>query len=177
METRLQSHYESLSRVIRFTRMADTKAGAVLALQFVLLGALVAQSDPALFGKVRDVVRQFSGEFGDIVLIGVMALHFLATLVAVVTALGVYAPVTPKTGRSLIYFRDIAEMDCQQFLAAARGMDTAGIERQLLEQIYRVSGIARHKMQLLLYAFVASILSIITEIILLAWGRIPFLPG
>ena len=173
METRLQSHYESLSRVIRFTRMADTKAGAVLALQFVLAGVLLSQFDQVPVDKVRAVVTQVSGEFGDIVLTGVMALYFLATLVAVVTALGVYVPVTPKTGRSLIYFRDIAEMDCQQFLAAARGMDTAGIERQLLEQIYRVSGIASKKMQMLLYAFVASILSIITEIILLAWGRIP----
>ena len=177
METRLQSHYESLARVIRFTRMADTKAGAVLALQFVLLGALVSQFDPMLVDKVRYVVAQVSREFGDIVLTGVMALHFLATLVAVVTALGVHVPVTPKTGRSLIYFRDIAAMDCQQFLAAAMEMDAAEIERQLLEQIYRVSKIARHKMQLLLFAFVASILSIITEIILLAWGRIPFLPG
>ena len=172
MEIRLQSHYESLSRVIRFTRMADTKAGAVLALQFVLLGVLAAQFDPALVDKACTVVTQFSGEFGNIVLTGVMAMHFLATLVAVVTAVGVYVPATPKTGRSLIYFRDIAEMDCQQFISAARGMDTAGIERQLLEQIYRVSGIARHKMQLLLCAFVASILSIITEIILLAWDRI-----
>ena len=172
MENRLQSHYESLARVIRFTRMADTKAGAVLALQFVLLGVLAAQFDPVLVEKVRTVVTQFSGEFGDIVLTGVMVLHLLATLVAVVTAVGVHVPATPKTGRSLIYFRDIADMDCQKFIVAAMAMDAVEIERQLLEQIYRVSKVARDKMQMLIWAFGASILSIITEIILLAWDRI-----
>ena len=42
---RLRSHYESLSRVIRFTRWADTKAAPVLALQVALVGTLAARSD------------------------------------------------------------------------------------------------------------------------------------
>ena len=43
MEERLRSHYESLSRVIRFTRTADTKAAPVLALQVALLGGLTTR--------------------------------------------------------------------------------------------------------------------------------------
>ena len=43
MEDRLRSHYESLSRVIGFTRAADAKAAPVLALQVVLLGGLTTR--------------------------------------------------------------------------------------------------------------------------------------
>ena len=45
LEERLRSHYESLSRVIRFTRTADAKAAPVLALQVALLGALATRSE------------------------------------------------------------------------------------------------------------------------------------
>lgn len=177
METRLQSHYESLARVIRFTRMADTKAGAVLALQFVLLGALAAQFDQAMVDKIWAVITQGSGEFWDFVFTGVMALYLFAALIAVGLAVRVYMPATPKTGRSLIYFADIADMDCQKFIAAAMEIDAAEIERQLLDQIYRVSHVASKKMQMLICAFGASGLSIITEIILLAWDRMQSLPA
>lgn len=177
MENRLQSHYESLARVIRFTRMADTKAGAVLALQFVLLGALAAQFDQALVDKVWAVVTRGSGEFWDFVFTGVMALYLFATLIAVGLAVGVYVPATPKTGRSLIYFADIADMDCQKFIVAAMGMDAVEIERQLLEQVYYVSEIASRKMRRVRYAFWCSGLSIPTGIILLAWVAIQVQPG
>ena len=43
LEERLRSHYESLSRAIRFTRTADAKAAPVLALQVALLGALATR--------------------------------------------------------------------------------------------------------------------------------------
>ena len=168
METRLQSHYESLSRVIRFTRMADTKAGAVLALQFVLAGVLAAQFDQVLVAKVWAVVTLESGEFCDIVFTGVTVMYLLATLIAVGLAVGVYVPATPKTGRSLIYFRDIADLDCQQFIESAKAMDAAEIERQLLEQIYRVSCIARRKMSLVHHALGLSMASVLTGIVLLA---------
>ena len=45
MEERLKSHYESLSRVVSFTRTADTKAAPVLALQVALTGALATRID------------------------------------------------------------------------------------------------------------------------------------
>ena len=164
METRLQSHYESLSRVIRFTRMADTKAGAVLALQFVLAGALatrlLAPLDPATNGNA------VSTDDFTVALVGLA--YILSALAAVVLAVLVYAPATPKTGQSLIYFEDVAGMDCQQFIAAARAMDAAEIERQLLEQIYRVSRIASSKMRLVRYAFWLSMVSVLTGITLLA---------
>ena len=164
METRLQSHYESLARVIRFTRMADTKAGAVLALQFVLAGALATrlldQLAPAI---AKDPV----GVVGITVTVVGLA-YILSALAAVVLAVLVYAPATPKTGQSLIYFEDVAGMDCQQFIAAAKAMDAAEIERQLLEQIHRVSRIAHDKMRWVRYAFWCSGLSILTGIILLA---------
>lgn len=176
METRLHSHYESLSRVIRFTRMADTKAGAVLALQFVLLGALATQFDKALICKMWAVLTQDSGAFWDSVFNLVVVVYLLATLIAVGLAVWVYAPATPNTRRSLIYFADIAELDCQKFIVAAMGMDAVEIECQLLDQIHRVSRIASRKMKKLRCAFGASGVSLLTGIILLAWDRIPSLP-
>ena len=164
METRLQSHYESLSRVIRFTRMADTKAGAVLALQFVLAGVMATR---LLDQLDRAIVDNPVGVAGITVTVAGLA-YILSALAAVVLAVLVYAPATPKTGQSLIYFEDVAGMDGQQFTAAAKAMDTAEIERQLLEQIYRVSRIASSKMRLVRYAFWLSMVSVLTGITLLA---------
>ena len=45
MEERLRSDYESLSRVIGFTRAADAKAGPVLALQVALAGTIAARME------------------------------------------------------------------------------------------------------------------------------------
>ena len=164
METRLQSHYESLSRVIGFTRMADTKAGAVLALQFVLAGILATRLLDQLAPAIAD---DPVGVVGITVTLAGLA-YILSALAAVVLAVWVYAPATPKTGQSLIYFEDVAGMDCQQFIAAARAMDVVEIERQLLDQIYRVSCIVHKKMRLVRWAFLSSVLSIPTGIALLA---------
>ena len=167
MEQRLQSHYESLSRVIRFTRMADIKAGAALALQLVLLGALAAQSDELL-----TAITVVCWSFGDVVLAVVMGLYGISALAAIGLAAWVYVPSTPQTGKSLIYFADIAAMECPDFIAAGQGMDDAEIERQLLDQIYRVSCIASTKMLLVRWAFWASAPAFIAGIILLAWGSV-----
>lgn len=164
METRLQSHYESLARVIRFTRMADTKAGAVLALQFVLAGVLATR----LLDQLAPAIEK--DPYGAVAIAVTLAgaVYVLSALAAVVLAVWVYVPATPQTGQSLIYFEDVAKLDCRQFAAAAMGMDAAEIERQLLDQIYRVSCIASRKMQRVRYAFWCSGLSILTGIILLA---------
>lgn len=179
MENRLHSHYESLSRVIRFTRMADTKAGAVLALQFVLAGVLAARLDglyplvAATMDGSEVVAAKLDGaEAVAVILAG--AAYILSALAAVGLAVWAYAPATPQTGKSLIYFEDVANMDCQKFIAAAMNADAAEMERQLLDQIYRVSGIASRKMQLVRYAFLSSGASLLTGIPLLVLGSIPF---
>lgn len=176
METRLQSHYESLSRVIGLTHLAEGGAGVVLFLQFVLAGVLAIllldQLDPAI---AKDPV----GTAGiAVTLVGMT--YILSALAAVglvvwvyvpvVSVVRVYVPATPKTGRSLIYFADIAELGFQKFIVAAMGMDAAEIEPHLQELIYRISRIASGKMRRVRYAFWLSGVSIITGIILLAWG-------
>ena len=60
MEERLRSHYESLSRAIAFTRMADAKAGPVLLVQIALAGTLAARFEqilPVIMGSAWDVHR------------------------------------------------------------------------------------------------------------------------
>ena len=165
MQNRLQSHYESLSRAIRFTRMADTKAAAVLALQFVLLGALAAQSDELLA-----VIIGGGGSFTVVALTMVTTLYGISTLTAIVLAVWVYIPSTPKGGKSLIYFEDVANMNYAEFEMAALQLQSPDIERQLLKQIYQVSRIARDKMRRVGWAFWASLPSLVAGIVLLAWA-------
>ncbi len=167
MEQRLQSHYESLSRVIRFTRMADIKAGAVLALQFVLLGALAARMDTLL-----PLITGTPDSWEGCVALALGMVYSISLLGAVGLGIWVYIPSTPKSGKSLIYFADIANMDYAKFEIAALQLQSPDIERQLLDQIYRVSCIARDKMRRVRWAFVVSVPAFIAGIILLAWGSV-----
>ena len=167
MEQRLHSHYESLSRVIRFTRMADIKAGAVLALQFVLLGALAARLDTLL-----PLITGTPDGWEGCVAIALGTVYGISLLGAVGLGIWVYIPSMPKSCKSLIYFADIAAMECPDFIAAAQEMDDAKIERQLLDQIYRVSCIASDKMRRVRRAFWCSMLAIGSGIGLLAWGSV-----
>lgn len=165
MQNRLHSHYESLSRAIRFTRMADTKAAAVLALQFVLLGALAAQS-----AELLAVITECCGSFKEVALTVVTALYGLSTIAAIGLAVWVYIPSTPKGGKSLIYFEDVANMNYADFETAALQLQSPDIERQLLAQIHQVSRIASNKMRRVRWAFYASGCSIFLGITLLAWA-------
>ena len=167
MERRLQSHYESLSRIIRFTRMADTKAGAALALQFLLLGTLATQ-----FESLLDVVFGSIWHAERFVLTSAIALYGLLLLWAVGLGVRVYMPTTPKTGKSLIYFEDIAALDCDTFSKKATQPNEYEIERQLLAQIHQVSQIASLKMRLVRWIFWLSIPSTVLGVGLLAWPNI-----
>ena len=174
MENRLQSHYETLSRVISFIHAAEAAAGVVLFVQFVLAGVLTIllldQLDPAI---AKDPV----GTVGiAVTLVGMT--YILSALAAVglvvwayvpeVLTVRFYAPATPKTSQSRSYLlENVAGMECQKFIAYAMSTDAVEIERQLLERIYRVSRIAIRKTRLVRYAFLSSVLSLTTGIILL----------
>ena len=95
MEERLRSHYESLSRTIDFTRMADAKAGPVLVVQFALAGTLAAR-----FERVLPIVMGDVWDLSCVVLVVTM-FCYATLLVAIVTiAVRVYMPISPKTGKS-----------------------------------------------------------------------------
>ena len=78
MEERLNSHYESLTRVIGFVRAADTKAAPVLGLQIALVGTLAARSD-----RLQTILVKEPCDVENIILIAVIVLYGLL-LVAVV---------------------------------------------------------------------------------------------
>lgn len=165
MEERLKSHYESLQRAIRFTRTADTKAAPVIALQIALLGALATR-----FERLLPVITQGQWDAEGIALIVVAGIYSISAIVSVAIAAWVYVPVNRKAGGSLIYFEDIAAMDCRKFKERAMGMTPEEIEGQLLDQIYLVSRIASDKMRRVHCAFMASVPSGILGIALLGWG-------
>ena len=167
LEERLRSHYESLSRVIRFTRTADAKAAPVLALQIALLGALATRSEELyhlMISVPRDAERT--------AVIGLVIVYGLLLTAVIVLAAWVYLPMNGKTGRSLIFFEDIARMEWGEFQSAARNMSHDLIERQLLHQIYVVAGVASVKMRRVHWAIIISLPAILVWFALLAWSHL-----
>ena len=165
MEERLRSHYESLSRAIGFTRTADRKAAPALALQVALVGTVAAR-----FERLAPILGKEPWGVESVVLVGLLALY--TTLVIGVFALAgsVYLPRNPRTGRSLIYFEDIAATPLVSFQKQAQQMDSIATERQLLEQIHAVSGIASAKMRRVRWAYYLSLPSLICWVILFGWS-------
>ena len=168
MEDRLRSHYESLARVIRFTRTADTKAAPVLALQVALLGALATQ-----YAELYALITCGPWNVERMIVAGLAAIYVLLLTAVIGLAAMVYAPMNAKTGRSLIFFEDIATMEFREFESAARDMSHDLIERQLLDQIHRVSVVASVKTRdsRVRYAIILSLPTIPAWFALLAWSN------
>ena len=167
MEERLTSHYESLSRVIRFTRTADRKAAPVLALQVALLGALATR-----FDRLLSIINDGSGDAERIALIIVLGAFIVSLCTAFGLAAAVYVPRNPRTGKSYVFFEDIAAMEYTEFESAARNMSGDVIERQLIDQIYRVSRVASVKMKRVRWAIWSSVPAVALGLILLAWSSV-----
>ena len=166
MEERLRSHYESLARVIRFTRTADAKAAPVLALQVALLGALATRAE-----ELRSLIASGLWDVERIVAIGLVIAYSLLLTAVVGLAAWVYMPMNAKTGGSLIFFGDISAMEWEAFQSAARNMSHDLIERELIHQIYVVAGVASVKMRRVRWAIIMSLPSIVAWFGLLAWSH------
>ena len=167
MEERLRSHYESLSRVIGFTRTADAKAAPVLALQVALLGALATR-----FEELYLIIVSGPWDAERAAVIGLTLVYSLLLTAVIVLAALVYLPMNAKTGRSLIFFEDIAAMEWGEFQSAARNMSHDLIECQLLHQIYVVGGVASVKMRRVRWAIMISLPAILVWFALLAWSHL-----
>lgn len=141
------------------------KAAPILALQIALVGTLAAR-----FDKLLSILT--GSAFGlEMAILLIAIILYAANLIAVVL-LGslVYMPRNPKTGKSIIYFEDIAAMRPDSFKEQAKQMSPEKIELQLLDQIYSVSQIVSVKMRYVRWAFILSLPSIVLWAALLAWG-------
>ena len=167
MEERLRSHYESLSRAIRFVSTADAKAAPVLGLQIALVGTLAAR-----FDKLWAIVGRSPWGIESALLVALLVLYCSFVIAAVVFAARVYMPTNPRTGKSLIYFEDISAMEYEVFEAQAKKMSPEVIECQLLDQIHRVSQIVGTKMYRVRWAFILTGPSSILWLVLLVWGSV-----
>ena len=98
-------------------------------------------------------------------------MYGLLLTAAIVLAALVYRPMNAKTGRSLIFFEDIAAMEWGEFRSAARNMSHDLIERQLLHRIYVVAGVASVKMRRVRWAIILSLPSIAAWSLLLVWSN------
>ena len=167
MKERLRSHYESLSRAIRFTRTADAKAAPLLALQVAFLGALATRSE-----ELYHLVASGPWDAERASVIGLAVIYSLLLTAVVLLAALVYLPMNAKTGRSLIFFEDIAAMEWGDFQSAARNMSHDLIERQLIYQIYVVGGVASVKMRRVRWGIILSLPAIAMWFTLLAWSHL-----
>ena len=168
MEERLHSHYESLQRVIGFVRLADYKAGPIAVLQIALAGALGTRLD-----RLLPIGQQADWGIEQIAITVMLAGYAVFMLGAIAVASWVYVPRNPRTeSKSLLYFEDIAAMSCERFTERAARLAPEEIERQLLDQIYRVSGVVSVKMRLVRWALILSAPAILLWIVLLVCGSI-----
>ena len=99
-----------------------------------------------------------------------LGLYVALLIASMAFAASVYIPRNPRTGRSLIYFEDIAGMPADEFEERSRQLDVDGIERQLIDQVYAVSGIASTKMRRARWAYWAGGPSVVLWVALLVWG-------
>ena len=166
MEERLRSHYESLARVIGFTRTADSKAAPVLAGHLALAGTLAARRDDWA-GPLTN--GPWNAE--TTILLFVLVVYGGLSILALFMAGSVYLPRTPKNGTSLIYFADVGATPLHAFIEQAKEMEPKLIEEQLLEQIHTVSKIVVVKMRRVRSAYLLSALAGAIWVVLLAWGE------
>ena len=136
-----------------------------MALQVALTGALATRID-----KLIPIVGSGHFDAEGIALIVVLSAYVLSVAGAIGMAAAVYMPRSPKTSRSLIFFEDIAAMDYSSFEAAAKDMTEELIERQLIDQIYQVSGVASLKMRRARWAIWLSLPTVVLGFTLLAWS-------
>ena len=167
VEARLQSHYESLSRAIAFTRTADGKAAPALALQVALVGTVAAR-----FERLAPIIGKDTWGVEAALLTGLLALYAIFVISVVAFTASVYLPKNPRTGGSLIYFEDIAAMSLESLKEQATSMDAEIIEHQLLDQVHAVSRIASTKMRRVRWAYYLSFPSVVLWVVLLGWGSL-----
>lgn len=165
MDIRLHSHYQSLARAIDFTKAADAKAAPVVILHVALIGALAFRASP-LF----DALKPFTWEAAQVALVLVILLYIVFSLVTISIAGWVFLPKNPKTGKSLIYFQDIAAMCEVCFQSKSKQLNDNAIEEQLIQQIFAVSQIASQKMQRVKWALIVSGGAIGLWLVLLGWS-------
>ena len=161
----MKSHYESLSRAIWFIRSADMKAAPVLAVQIALIGTLAAR-----FDELTSIFTECPWSLEQYALCVVATFYAISVCGVVWFAVRVYMPINPRTGKTLIYFEDVAAMDYETFQLQAKDMSTEDIESQLLDQVYRVSQVTSIKMRRVRWAFWLSIPAVALWIVLLAWA-------
>ena len=96
-----------------------------------------------------------------------LGLYVVLLVGSMAVAASVYIPRNPSAYRSLIYFEDIAAIPFKDFEEQAMGMDADAIERQLIDQVYVVSGIASTKIRRVRWAYCAGGPSVVLWVVLL----------
>ena len=138
-----------------------------MALQVALLGALATR-----FDRLQSIIVGSSCDVERVALVVVLGFFVAFLLIAGWLAATVYMPRNPRTGESNIFFEDIATMEYPEFESTARNMSSDMIERQLIDQIYRVSRVASIKMKRVRWAIWSSAPAVALGLILLAWSNI-----
>ena len=138
-----------------------------MALQVALVGTLASRVENLL-----PVVLQCSWDVQRAFLIALLASYACCVIATVAMGAKVYIPLNPRTGKSLIFFEDVAALSFESFQRQANQLTPAEIESQLLDQVHRVSQIASVKMRWVRWAFWVTVPSLILWLALIVWGAI-----
>lgn len=104
--------------------------------------------------------------------VAVLVGYSILLIASMASAAWVYILTNPRNGRSLIFFEDISAMPFENFEERAGRMDAVEIERQLIDRIHVVSGIASKRMRLVGWSCWAGAPSVLLWVILIAWASV-----
>lgn len=128
----------NLNRVHEWIKSADQKISIFLAFQGVVLTLLFIK----VFSWVVKNLTNFSCINLLLLILGVIivAYSIYKSFFAIMPQLN-----NSKKRKSLIYFKDIAEFDLDDFEKKVQEMSSDEYEKELIEQIHKSSGIATQK--------------------------------
>lgn len=137
---------QQLDRVLGFFTRTESKTSALLAVDTALLGVLAVNS------RYEDLAHWH------------LALPIVLTAIAIACSLFfLFRAMCPnlKGGmRSLVYFREIANLTEADYLKAIKECDKEIYTQQLQAQVWRNSEILKQKFDALFWAFVATALAL-----------------
>ena len=164
-QERLPLHFNTLSRAVDFTKIADAKAAPLLAGHTAIVGVIATRAV-----ALADIVRDSNAE--SFAVCAVALCYIVLTLISAILAGRVFIPISPKIKKSLIYFEEISSYEYEKFRIASQELDWNKAESELLDQIYRVSRVASKKMFRVRWAYYTAGPATVLWATLLVWSSL-----
>ncbi len=145
---RYDAYSKLLDRNGHWIEVADTKAAIVLAFLIAVFPTLMAPILPAA-GRLIGGISRHAGFWVQLPTMGFITLLAAFLAFALYTLVHVLLALTPRLKRawkpSLVFFGDVAAMECEKWQQLMLARDPNGLATEVLEQVYATACIADQK--------------------------------